>query len=160
MRPLRRQYFKGVHINSQSSTFDMPKTYPNHIAGTGRCHSSSRFNFLIFNGFRFGSLENFYYIRISKFRKEIFHCTYRRRRKSTITLRFLPRRISRHRKGVQNAYSLLWCDTATDSAPQLDFPICGYEHRRKFDSTDILRMTGYNGSKGTRFKCKRCVIIN
>ena len=49
--PIRRQHFKDIHINSQSNTHDMPKIYPNHIAETGRGHSSDRFNFLIFNGF-------------------------------------------------------------------------------------------------------------
>ena len=49
--PIRRQYFKGNHINSQSDTPDMPKIYPNHIAETGNGHSFNRFNLLIFNGF-------------------------------------------------------------------------------------------------------------
>ena len=49
--PIRRQYFKGNHINSHFACPDMPEIYPNHIVGTGRGHSSSRFNLLIFNGF-------------------------------------------------------------------------------------------------------------
>ena len=51
MQSLWKQHFKDSHINSQSDTPDMPKIYPNHIAGAGSGHSFNRFNFLIFNGF-------------------------------------------------------------------------------------------------------------
>ena len=48
---LWKQHYKGNQINSHFACPDMPEIYPNHIVGTGRGHSSSRFNLLIFNGF-------------------------------------------------------------------------------------------------------------